>query len=172
MQPLQDHKLSIDIMAPRQRVWEEITKTGRIQRAMMNTVLESSLAPGSKMRYYSPNRKSVFVVGEVVECIPLSKFVHTYMFTFRPEQPTLVTWELEEIPGGCRVTLTHSGWTNQEATHKGVVGGWRDILAVFKADLETGQIPLKTRIIYGLQGSMMFMLPKSTKTEEVAKAGW
>jgi uncharacterized protein YndB with AHSA1/START domain len=167
-----DHVMSIDIMVPRQRVWDEITKLGKIQRAMVNTVLESKLTPGSKMRYYSPDRKRVFVVGEVVEIIPPRKFSHTYMFTTRPEEPTLVTWELEEIPGGCRVKLTHSGWTDQVKTHKGVGGGWREILNLLKSDLETGNIPLKTRLTYRMYSALMFMMPASSKAENVAKAGW
>ncbi|HEX9704992.1 MAG TPA: SRPBCC domain-containing protein [Gemmatimonadales bacterium] len=169
---LPDHVLSIVINVPRQRVWDEITKTGRIQRAMVNTVLESALVPGSKLRYYSPNRKRVFVVGAVVEVSPPARFVHTYVFTFRPEEPSLVTWELEEISGGCRVTLTHSGWTNQAKTHKSVVSGWRAILRILKTELETGDITLKTKLVYGLQGALMFLLPKSTKVREVERAGW
>jgi len=169
---LKDHVLSIDIMVPIDQVWEEITKTGRIQKALYNTVLESEMTPGAKLRYYSPNKKRVFVVGEIVEFSPPKKLVHTYMFTQRPETPSLVTWELTEINGGCKVTLTHSGWTDQIATHKSVVGGWKQILDILKHDLETGDIKLGTKMIYGMMSVFMFMLPKSTKTEEVEKAGW
>ncbi|HSM61898.1 MAG TPA: hypothetical protein VK849_13910, partial [Longimicrobiales bacterium] len=61
---LPDHVISIHIAVPVQRVWDEITRTGRIQRALYNTVLESELTPGSRLRYYSPDRKRVFIVGE------------------------------------------------------------------------------------------------------------
>ena len=63
---MQDQVVSIEINVPRQRVWDEITKLGRVQRAVMNTLLESALVPGAKMRYYSPDKKRVFVVGKVV----------------------------------------------------------------------------------------------------------
>ena len=170
--PLQDHVLSIDIMVPRQRVWDEITKLGKLQRPMFYTVLETGLTPGSKLRYYSPDKKRVYIVGEVVEVIPPKKFSHTYMFTMNPEPRTLVTWELEEISGGCRVTLRHSGWTTQAKTHKGVVGGWRDILQMLKSELETGDIRTRSKIFYRFMGMLAFMLPKSTKTSEVDRAGW
>lgn len=169
---LKDHVLSIEINVPRQKVWNEITKLGKIQKALYNTVLDSALSPGAKLRYYSPNRKRVFIVGKVLEVTPPRRFSHTYMFTMRPETPTVVTWELEEIPGGCRVTLTHSGWTDQAASHKSVVGGWREILGLLKSDLETGDIPFKTKMTYAMMGAFMFMLPKTTKIEEVEKAGW
>jgi hypothetical protein len=153
-------------------VWDEITKTGRIQLAMHNTILESALTPGSKLRYYSPDRRRVFVVGEVVEVSPPKRFSHTFKFTMRPETPSLVTWELEEIPTGCRVTLIHSGWTNQIKTHKGVVSGWAEILGILKQELETGRIPFKVSVVYKVMRSLMFLLPRSTRVEEVAKAGW
>jgi len=169
---LEDRVLSIDIDVPREKVWDEITKTGSLQRAMMNTVLESKLVPGAKLRYYSPDKKRVFVVGEVVEVTPPKRFKHTYMFTTRQEEPTMVTWELEEIPTGCRVTLTHGGFETQEKTHKEVVGGWRLILDAMKGELESGELPFKVRCMYGLMGAMMFMQPKQTLTAEVDRAGW
>jgi hypothetical protein len=153
-------------------VWEEITKTGGVQRPMHNTVLVSRLTPGSKLRYYSPDMRRVFVVGEVVEVSPPWRFSHTFRFTMREEAASLVTWELAEIAGGCRVTLTHSDWTDQVKTHKGVVSGWREILATLRQELETGDIPLKVKLVYRVMGSLMFLLPRSTRVEEVERAGW
>jgi uncharacterized protein YndB with AHSA1/START domain len=172
--PLKDHVFTIDIAVPRQRVWDEITKTGRIQLALNNTVLESPMTKGSKLRYYSPSRKRVFVVGEIVEVTPPRRFSHTFKLLMNggADAPSLVTWDLEETPAGCRVTLTHSGWTDQVKTHKGTASGWIGILAILKQQLETGDIPLKTKVTYALMNAMMFMLPKSTKVDEVAKAGW
>jgi uncharacterized protein YndB with AHSA1/START domain len=170
--PLKDHVVSIDIMVPRQRVWDEITKLGKVQRSVMHTLLESTMKPGAKLRYYSPDKKRVFVVGEIREITPPRRFSHTYNLVMHGEPPSLVTWELEEIKGGCRVTITHSGWTEQVKTHKGVVGGWKQILAALKSELETGQLPFMTRLVWAMMGAMMFMLPKSTKVEEVEKAGW
>lgn len=170
--PLGDHVLTIDIMVPRQKVWDEITKLGRLQRALFYTVLDTKLEPGAKLRYYSPDRKRIYIVGEVVEVVTARKFSHTYMFTMNPEPKTLVTWDLQDIPGGCRVTLTHSGWTTQAKTHKGVLGGWRDILGLLKRELETGDIPLRSKLFYQVMGLLTFLLPKSTRVEEVEKAGW
>lgn len=170
--PLEDRVLSIEIDVPREKVWNEITKTGRLQRAMMNTILETELVPGAKLRYYSPNRKRVYVVGEILEVTPPSRLRHTYLFTNRLETPTTVTWELEEIPGGCRVTLTHGGFTDQTKTHEEVVGGWRMILEAMKVELETGRLPLKTWFLYHLMGALTIFHPKETLTERVEQSGW
>ena len=169
---LPDHVISIHIGVPIRRVWDEITRTGRVQRALYNTVLECDLKPGGRLRYYSPDRKRVFIVGKVVAVEAPKKFAHTYMFTTDPGQPTLVTWELAEESGGTRVTITHSGWTTAHKAPQKVAAGWREILGLLKQDLETGTIPLKTRIIYRLMGWFMFMMPKTTTTQHVDAQGW
>lgn len=165
--------VSVDIHVPIQTVWDEITKTGRIQKALYNTVMESELKPGARLRYYSPDRKRVFVVGEVIEVSPPRRFKHTYHFMMNGvEPPTTVTWELTEVRGGTRVTVTHEGFTT---SHKGVdkqVAGWTEILGLLKSEMETGDIPFKTRFLYGVMGMMTFMLPRTTKVEEVEKAGF
>jgi uncharacterized protein YndB with AHSA1/START domain len=169
---LPDHVFRVEIRAPRERVWSELTKTGSVQLAMMNTVLAGELKPGSRLRYYSPDRKRVFVVGEVVEVDPPRRFSHTYMFTTRAEQPTLVTWELEETADGCRVTLTHGGFTTQKATHGSVAGGWREIIGLLKQVVETGTIPLRVRARYRFLNALLWTLPGSTRVSEVDRAGW
>ena len=161
-----EHVASIHIDVPVERVWDEITRTGRVQRALYNTVLETDLEPGSRLRYYSPDRKRVFIVGEVVEVEPPRRFSHTYLFTmWKSGGPTLVTWELEPEGDGCRVTVTHSGWTEAHQDVEKQAAGWREILGLLKSDLETGTIPLKTRLLYRVMGWTSFALPASTKAE-------
>ncbi|HSK18485.1 MAG TPA: SRPBCC domain-containing protein [Longimicrobiales bacterium] len=171
--PLPDQVASIHIGVPVERVWEEITRTGRVQRALYNTVLDAELRPGARLRYYSPNRKRVFIVGEVVEVDPPRKLSHTYWFTmWKGGGPTLVTWELHEESGGCRVTVTHSGWTSAHEAAEKTGAGWREILALLKQDLETGTIPLKTRAMYAVMNAFLFAMPKTTAKEYADEQGW
>ncbi|MEM9302192.1 MAG: SRPBCC domain-containing protein [Pseudomonadota bacterium] len=170
--PLEDKVLTIDIAAPLQKVWDEITKTGRIQKALYNTVLESTMQPGSKLRYYSPNKKRVFVVGEVLEVMPPHRFKHTYVMLIKPDQPTTVLWELTETASGCRVTLTHSGWTEDAISYEDTAKGWTQILGLLKAEMENGDIPLGMRVVYFIQGLFLFAMPKSTRLDEVERAGY
>lgn len=165
---LPEHVVSIHIAVPVRQVWDEITKTGGIQRALYNTVLDTELKPGATLRYYSPDRKRVFIVGEVVAVDAPRSFSHTYLFTmWKSGGPTLVTWELEEENGGCRVTVTHAGWTAEHEAPEKVAAGWREILGLLKQDLETGTIPFKTRLMYTVMGWFMFAMPKQTTTEYV-----
>jgi uncharacterized protein YndB with AHSA1/START domain len=170
---LPEQVASIHIDVSVERVWQEITKTGRVQRALYNTVLEMELRPGARLRYYSPNRKRVFIVGEVVEVDAPHRLSHTYWFTmWKGGGPTLVTWELREESGGCRVTVTHSGWTTDHEAAEKTGAGWREILGLLKQELETGTIPLKTRAMYAVMNGFLFAMPKTTTTAYVDEQGW
>jgi uncharacterized protein YndB with AHSA1/START domain len=169
---LPDHVCSIVINVPVADVWNEITKTGSVQRPLYNTVLDIDLVPGGRLRYSSPDRKRVFIAGEVLEVDPPHRLKHTYLFLFKPEPATVVTWQLDEVPEGTRVTITHGGWTDEHTKPEKHEAGWNEILGLLKSELENGDIPGKTRILYWIQGLFMFALPKTTKAEYADEQGW
>jgi uncharacterized protein YndB with AHSA1/START domain len=170
--PLPDAVCSITISVPVEDVWNEITKTGSVQRPLYNTVLDIDLRPGGRLRYSSPDRRRVFVAGEVLEVDPPRRLRHTHIFAMKPEPPTVVTWELEPVEGGTRVTLTHAGWTDEHTAPEKHEAGWREILGLLKSELETGDIPTKTKLVYRIQGVLSFALPKTTKREYADDQGW
>jgi len=167
---MEDVVFSIDIEAPVQAAWDELTKVGAVQYPMFNAVLETDWTPGSKMLYYKPDRTMVFVVGEVVEVDEPNRFVHTYRFTDLDDDATLVTWDFEAIDTGVRVTVTHSRFTDQTETAKRVGGGWKFILGTLKTVLETKKRPLKARLIYGMMSALSFLQPKKIHTPNVLAA--
>lgn len=170
--PLPDAVCSIVIKVPVQTVWNEITRTGSVQRPLYNTLLDIDLRPGGRLRYSSPDRKRVFIAGEVLEVDPPRLLKHTYIFAMKPEEATVVTWELAEVPEGTRVTLTHAGWTDAHTAPEKHAAGWTEILGLLKSELETGDIPGKTKLAYRVQGLFMWALPKTTKVSYADEQGW
>lgn len=164
--------VSVFIDAPIERVWDEITKTGSVQRALYNTTMIGDLTSGSRLRFTSADHKRVFVVGEVIEVTPPTRFVHTYIMTMERDPETTVAWDLTVEGDGCRVTLTHSGWTDVHATEDTTVKGWNEILSLLKSEIETGSLPMKTRITYKMMGLFSFVLPKRTSAEHADEQGW
>jgi len=64
------------------------------------------------------------VEGKIIELIPNKKLIYTWMHPDMPEFPeTIVTWMLEEIGNMTKVTLTHTGFTD-ENTIKLYNDGW------------------------------------------------
>lgn len=158
----------IEIEATIEAVWAEITKVGSVQRPLINTELVTTFEPGSPIRYKSPDGKRTFVVGRIVEVVEPTLFSHTYVMTMYDDPPTLVTWSLEQIaPGRTRVTLRHSGWTEEGKAMDKHGKTWTGILADLKDHIETGDVSRKTKISQALMTTFMFAMPAKTKSENV-----
>lgn len=158
---------SVDIAAPVERVWQEITRTNARCRPMFGTMLLVKLEPGAPLRYRSMDGKFTFVAGEVVEVAPPTRLVHTFVFPNLPDAPTLVTWELTAIASGTRVTVTHARFDGETKTYKAVYGSWPKILGLFKHVIESGDVGFGTKFQHALMGAMSFVLPKSLRTDVV-----
>ncbi len=158
----------IDIEAPIDAVWAEITKLGSVQKPLLNTVLETTFEPGTPIRYRSANGKRTFVVGKIVEVQTPRLLSHTYVMTMYDDPPTLVTWTLDEHgPGLVRVTLKHEGWQEEGKTMDKHGKTWSGILADLKHQIETGNVAIKTRVSHALMTTFMFAMPAKTKSENV-----
>lgn len=157
---------AITIAAPIDAVWAEITKVGARQRAQLDSVLTTSFEPGDPLYYTSQDGSRVFMVGRVLECEPPTVFRHTQMLTMRDDPLTVVEWRLEEVPGGTRVTLVNSGWPADARMEK-VDSTWKSILADLKAVVETGDVSARQKVTLFFMRTFMFMMPASTKAENV-----
>jgi uncharacterized protein YndB with AHSA1/START domain len=119
------------------------------------------------MIYRSEDGKRVFILGEIREFVPPTRFVHTFRFTNLHEAPTLVEWQLLQVGALTRVTVTHSKFVDQQKTADAVRSSWVGILANIKAVVENGNVPLTTRLKHALMSAFMFMAPKETLRENV-----
>ena len=81
-------------------------------------------------------------------------------------------WELAAEGTGCRVTITHSGWTDEHTTMDKTEKGWIEILELLKSQIETGSIPVKTRLTYRAMALFSFALPKRTTAAHADNEGW
>jgi len=161
---------SVEIAAPVERVWQEITRTNTLCRPMFGTMLLVKLEPGAPLRHRSMDGKYTFAAGEVVEVAAPRRFVHTFVFPNLPDAPTLVTWTLEPTATGTRVTVTHARFDGETKTYKAVYKSWPKILGLFRQVIETGDVGAGTKFQQGLMNAFCFILPKSLRTDVVEAA--
>jgi uncharacterized protein YndB with AHSA1/START domain len=163
-----DALFRIVINAPIERVWREITKTGEAQGAMFNAWLHTAggvLKTGAPLQMRTGTGKHVLVVGEVLECVPPHRFVHSHRFTQHDDPVCQVVYELKPVDGGVEVTLRVVGMPVGTPTAKGMQQGGPQILARLKAIAETGRPPLGTRLLYRVFDALEFVLPARTRSE-------
>ncbi|MEE8599598.1 SRPBCC domain-containing protein [Euzebya tangerina] len=166
---MRDLRQAIDIKAPITDVWDEITKLGTVQRAMMDTVLRTVLEVGAKLRYTSRDGSRSFIVGEFTEIDAPTRLQHTYSMTMRDDPDTLVTWSLEDLDGTTtRVTVTHTGWPSDTKGLEQIDSTWGGILSDLKLLLETGSISTGSRLKFAIMRRFHWALPKATKTPQGA----
>ena len=157
----------IVIAADIHRVWRELTNNGEAQGAVFNAWLHArgGVVPGAAMQMRTGSGKHTLVVGEVLECEPPHRFVHTHRFTQYDDPVCQVSYELKEVPGGVQVTLRVTGFTAGSKTAKDMASGGTMIVNALKAICETGKPGLTTRLMYTMFKHMEFVLPARTKSE-------
>lgn len=162
-----DLMFRVTIAADIQRVWRELTKTGETQGAIFNALLHTrgGLVPGAAMQMRTGSGRHTLVVGDIVECDPPRRFVHTHRFTQYDDPPCRVSYELEPVPGGVQVTLRVDGVPDGTKTAKDMASGGALIVDTLKAICETGRPALGTRVMYLMFEYLEFVLPARTKSE-------
>ena len=158
---------AIDIAAPVERVWQEITRVGVRCRPMFGTVLATTLTPGADLRYRSVDGRHTFVAGVILEVAAPRLLVHTFVFPNLPDRPTLVRWELAPTARGTRVTVTHSRFEGETKTFAAVRGSWPSILDLYRREIETGDVGAGAKCKLAMMGALSFLLPKSLRTPVV-----
>jgi uncharacterized protein YndB with AHSA1/START domain len=131
------------IRATAEQVWEAIIKPEFTTRYFFGSRIDSTLEPGSPVRYHAADREGLDADGEVLECDPPRKLVHTWRTLWDPdmagEPASRVTWEIEPTDGGiCQVTVTHDHLERSPKTAQ-AISGWTYILSGLKTLLETGE---------------------------------
>lgn len=148
-------------------VWREITKTDSAQLCMFDMMLVTpGLAPGNPVQMRSKNGKVVGIVGEVIEFDPPHRYGHTFKFTHLNDPACKVFYELKEVTGGVEFTMTLEDLPSGTKTAKQMVPGGDLIIKTLKSVVETGKVPVGTRMIYTMIAlTAPFTTPKACKAE-------
>ncbi|MBL8512736.1 MAG: SRPBCC domain-containing protein [Betaproteobacteria bacterium] len=147
-------------------VWRELTKQGEPQAAVFNAWLNAqALQVGKRMQMATRGLTHVMVVGTITAFDPPTRFAHTFKFTQLDDPECEVTYDLKQLPAGVECTLTVDRMPVGTKTAQSMQDGGDKILSLLKSIVETGKVPLGTRIMYAMMDKMLFMLPKSLRAE-------
>jgi len=148
-------------------VWREITKTDEPQQAIFNAKMHTTgLRPGSLLQMRTPDNRYTSVVGEILECDPPRRLVHTMKFTPYDDPYCKVIYELRPVEGGVEFTLTSEDVPAGTRTAKDMARGGGFITSTLKAIVEKGRPSFGTRLLYGVFGLLgPLVTPKQCRVE-------
>ncbi|MGH2366353.1 MAG: SRPBCC domain-containing protein [Chloroflexota bacterium] len=146
------------IKATPQAIWDAITRPEWTVKYGYAPVVDFELRQGGKFQAH-PNEgmkamgiNHVVSEGEVLECDPPRRLVHTFHMTMddttAAEAATTLTYEIQPARGGVtRLTVTHdltgapifAAVSAGQSEDQGAGGGWAEILSGLKTLLETGE---------------------------------
>ena len=131
------------IRAPRQRVWASLTDPAFTSKYFHATHVDSTWDPGAEIFYrYAPDGE-IAVDGRVLEIDPPNRLVISWHVRYDErairEQPSRVTFTLDEDNGQTRLKIVHDQFPDDSVVFEGISEGWPWIISSMKSLLETGE---------------------------------
>lgn len=147
-------------------VWQEITRTDAPIPAFFNNQMHvRELKPGARLAMRTGNGKYTGVVGEILECEPPRRFVHTFQFTHLGDPECVVAYDLEDVGGATQFTLTVSDVPAGTKTAKQMAQGGNMITKTLKSVIETGRPSFGIRVLFRVFKLMEPLSPKKCRSE-------
>ncbi|PFG40933.1 activator of Hsp90 ATPase-like protein [Georgenia soli] len=132
---------STDIGALPRTVWTVLTSPELLSRVMFGAAVDSDFVPGSPITFTGEWEGRRFEDhGKILDVDEPRLLRHTHFSPLTgeadvPENYHTVTWRLEEVPGGTRVTLTQDNNPTPEAAEHSTEN-WRRALAELRHTAE------------------------------------
>jgi uncharacterized protein YndB with AHSA1/START domain len=138
------HVYRVNIQAAPEKVWQALTNSEYTAKFWYGSAISSDWKAGSEYKLTTPDGSNVFIHGKVLEADPPRRLVQTYKTNWPPfdtEKETTMTWELEPVGDGTKLTLTHEGFQEGSRLYEqlGTPAGWAHVVNGLKSVVETGQ---------------------------------
>ena len=130
------------IAAPPEHVWDGLTTAEFTRQYWHKTRVRSDYRVGAKIEFLNED-DNVGVAGEILTVRRPEELAYTWQFTgaespAKNDPPSRVTFRLEAITAGTRLTVIHDQLEEGSQTATMVSFGWPHVLAGLKTLLETG----------------------------------
>ena len=131
------------IAAAPEEVWKGLTAPEFTRQYWHNTRVQSDYEPGSRIEFLNED-DSIGVAGKILMADPPKELSYTWQFTgadsaAKDDPPSRVTFRLEAIRTGTRLTVIHDQLEEGSQTAGMVAFGWPHVIAGLKTLLETGK---------------------------------
>ena len=136
---------TVQIAAPAERVFQALTDPRELMQWWGSPETyhadkwEADLQVGGRWRVEGKRADGTpyWVHGRFLEIDAPRRLVHTWQHNWDADHPeTKVTYTLDEVPGGTRVTVRHEGFATRSEACNAHATGWERVLAWLESHLE------------------------------------
>jgi uncharacterized protein YndB with AHSA1/START domain len=135
------------IGAPPEAVWKALVGEEGVKAVFFGCRLESTFRPGDDYAYVGPGpdgERTVHVYGKIleIEANRLLRYTEHPGPSYREnhaELETRITYTLEPIGEGTRLTLVHDRWPDNHPGYAQTVEAWPMMLSNLKSFVEAGR---------------------------------
>ena len=136
------HVYEILIETTPEKLWQAITDGEITKQYYFGSEVVSDWVVGGEMRYVNSEGNEMMYC-KILEIDEPKRLVTTFSPRWENagggDQPSKVTYEIEQMGNVCRLTLTHDELDEENPINPDVRTGWAEILSGMKALLETGK---------------------------------
>jgi uncharacterized protein YndB with AHSA1/START domain len=140
---------SVDIAAPPERVFRALTDGTEVVRwwgspdTYRLTEFSADLRVGGKWRSrgVAVDGKPFEATGEFLEVDAPRRLVQTWIPDWAPGLNTKLSYRLDPIPGGTRLTVRHEGFGTHREAFEGHTRGWERVLGFLNGYLAASERP-------------------------------
>jgi len=131
-------RMQIFVEAPPERIWAALTED-EFTSQWWDRILQADWRPGGEVVLQAGNGARIDC--EVLTCEPHRRLAYTFDCDGFPTHPrSRVTWEIEEVEGGCLLRLVHDRFPRPDLGLHDVCRHWPTMVADLKRLLETGRV--------------------------------
>ncbi|WP_342078674.1 SRPBCC domain-containing protein [Yoonia sp. SS1-5] len=127
---------SIYLQANKEEVWAFLTDPEKL--ALWFHKPKAPLAAGNDYAMYGTDSGNKLMWGQIIDATPHDRLSYTFTIAPMDGAVSTVTWTLDEVPGGTRLSLVHEGLPEGEAAFGLTLAldkGWDDHLGRMRAAL-------------------------------------
>ncbi|MCZ6561230.1 MAG: SRPBCC family protein [Gammaproteobacteria bacterium] len=126
-----------------EKLWEALTSAAFTRLYFHNTEINSDWKVGSPVVFNRANDGGIAVEGEILAADKPRLLSYTWRALYdedmAAESHSRLTFEIEEMPGVCRLRIVHDDFDADSKTYEQVSQGWSAIICSLKSLLETGE---------------------------------
>ena len=137
MSPVFQFQYTLFIGAPAREVWNALVTKETVDRYHIAPLHTLELKEGGRI---SSGAEAELITGKILALEEPASLVHSFHFAGSQDPETQVVYEIEaEGEEMCSLTISHTGFREENQTFANVSSGWPVIASSLKTLLETGK---------------------------------